>query len=169
MKRFILSVFFCAGLFVAVAQDNDIQFIGNEEQLAVNDGIISDASFLTEKTHVMASEDEDKTAKVDFFIMQYRNYFPMNRIPEIRSKLMSLDKSHLEMVLYCDEFKNPKTVLLASFFCVDRFMLDDAGLGILKIVTFGGAWVWWVVDICTAQDRARKYNYKRFLEVVNFY
>lgn len=47
------------------------------------------------------------------------------------------------------------TVLAWSvgFFGADRFYKGDTGLGVLKLITFGGFGVWWLVDACiwTAQ------------------
>ena len=43
---------------------------------------------------------------------------------------------------------------------VDRFIMGHVGLGILKLITFGGFGVWWLIDVILI---AMKHNFKNIV------
>ena len=63
-----------------------------------------------------------------------------------------------------DEKKDKKwlTALLLSILIgslgVDRFYMGYVGLGILKLLTFGGFGIWWLIDLILI---ATKYNFSK--------
>ena len=69
-----------------------------------------------------------------------------------------------------DSVKNdPGTMLILSVLLggmgVDRFMLSDMGFGLLKLFTFGGCGVLWLIDIFTTKDRTADFNRKKANEI----
>ncbi len=50
---------------------------------------------------------------------------------------------------------------VAGFYGMDRFYRGQVGLGILKLITFGGLLIWWLVDTCIwASKLGRAYKVK---------
>ncbi len=43
---------------------------------------------------------------------------------------------------------------------VDRFIMGHVGLGVLKLITFGGFGVWWLVDIILIATKYKFSNVK---------
>jgi len=43
---------------------------------------------------------------------------------------------------------------------VDRFIMGHVGLGILKLITFGGFGIWWLVDIILIATKYKFSNVK---------
>jgi TM2 domain-containing membrane protein YozV len=50
---------------------------------------------------------------------------------------------------------------------VDRFMVGDIGFGILKLLTFGGCGILWLVDLFLIWGRVDDYNRRKAHEIVS--
>lgn len=50
---------------------------------------------------------------------------------------------------------------------LDRFLLKEIGMGILKIITAGGFGIWAFADIFTAKKRCRAYNCKMLIDAIS--
>ena len=55
--------------------------------------------------------------------------------------------------------------IIVGEFGVDRFYAGDVGLGILKLVTFGGCLVWWFVDLFLIMGRIDEVNREKAHEI----
>ncbi len=62
--------------------------------------------------------------------------------------------------------RNHLTALLLSIFLgwlgIDRFYVNHIGLGLLKLFTFGGLGVWWLIDII--MFATKNVRYVKFVE-----
>lgn len=86
----------------------------------------------------------------------------------IKERLEKLDDDKL-FIIQGTEFQKPSTIfLIAILLGWERFWLDDVGLGIAKIVTCYGCMIWWLVDIISAKERTKKYNFKKFNKVTSY-
>ena len=87
--------------------------------------------------------------KVDMYVMTNQKYFPAEKIMYLKEKLAAMDESKFTMVSTV-ELKDPTTILLVSIFLgtlgIDRFMLGDTGMGILKLLTGGCCGILTIID-----------------------
>lgn len=70
------------------------------------------------------------------------------------------------------EYKDPTTMLLISIFLgglgVDRFMLGETSMGILKLLTGGCCGILWLIDIFSISNKVKNYNFGKLQEVLGF-
>ena len=111
----------------------------------------------------------DKKNVIDFFIAQKGDWFPAEQVPAIRQRLEAMDEERLMMVTSF-EFKSPVLMLVLSILVgelgVDRFLLGEVGLGVLKLITCGGCGVWWLVDLFLVMGRTRKANLTKIMTLI---
>ncbi len=100
--------------------------------------------------------------KIDMFIMANQKYFPAERIMYLKDKLRTLDEEKFVM-LSTVELKSPKVILLVSIFLgalgIDRFLIGDKGVGILKLLTGGLCGVLTIIDWFTIAKKVKDLNF----------
>ena len=104
--------------------------------------------------------------KVDMFIMSNQKYFPASKIMFLKEKLYQLDDAKFSM-LSVIELKDPTTLLIISLFLgaygVDRFMLKETGMGVLKLLTGGCCGVLTIIDWFNIQNKTREMNFNNVM------
>lgn len=107
-------------------------------------------------------------SKVDMFLAMNSGNFIQNDLMMIKEKLEKLDDDKF-FIIQGLQFQKPDTILLIAILLGwDRFWLNDVALGILKVLTCYGCFIWWLVDIFTAKERTYKYNIQQFNKAVAF-
>lgn len=104
--------------------------------------------------------------KVDMYVMTNQKYLPAEKIVFLKQKLMEADESKFNMVSAVD-FKDPTTILLVSIFLgglgIDRFMLGETGMGILKLLTGGVCGILTIIDWFSVSKKAKEINYNNIM------
>ena len=107
--------------------------------------------------------------KIDQFLAANAANLPAEAMTEIRERLEAADDSKFDE-LNMLQFKNPTTMLLIAFFLggygVDRFMLSDTTMAIVKLCTCGGCGIWALIDLFSAGKRTREYNLNKINEIL---
>ena len=105
--------------------------------------------------------------QVNFWLGVNTENFNPTDLPAIKATLEQMDNNQM-MFLQSAEFKKPSTIFLIAFLLGwERFFLGDVGLGIVKVITAYGCGIWWLIDIFTAKERAKKYNFQQFQKVTS--
>lgn len=104
--------------------------------------------------------------KVDMFIMSNQKYFPSEKIMYLKDKMYRMDESKFSL-LSTVELKDPVTLLLVSLFLgtlgVDRFMLGETGMGVLKLLTGGCCGILTIVDWFSIQKKTKERNFNNVM------
>jgi len=105
-----------------------------------------------------------ESQKVDMFIMANAKFFESHQINVIRERLLAIDDSKWAMISTI-QLKDPTTSLIISILAgvlgIDRFMIGDTGLGVGKLLTCGGFYIWAIVDLFMIQAATRQKNMEK--------
>ena len=110
-------------------------------------------------------------SRVNRFLIRNKDFLPEREIGKIREYLMSLDKNQMNVIEGLS-FQTPMTVWIVSFFLgylgIDRFMIGDTMMGILKLLTGGLCGILWIVDLFLITGKTREANFKKLQDAQHF-
>ena len=110
-------------------------------------------------------------SKVDLFLMTNAKYFESYQISTIKNMIQDLDDDKF-IVLQTLNLKDPTVALILSLlnivapFSFDRFFIGDIGLGIIKLLTCGGLFIWIIVDWFIIMERTRQVNFEKLQQAL---
>ena len=111
----------------------------------------------------------DRDYLIRSFMLNNAKMFTSFDFAQINELLPPLSDTELQMISSVD-YRDPTMMLLVSILVgglgVDRFLLGDTGLGVLKLITAGGLGIWWLIDIFSTESRTKEYNMKMFNEAL---
>jgi len=104
--------------------------------------------------------------KIDMFIIANQKMFPADKLAYVKEKLQSLPEDQFLLATSVD-LKDPTTLLLISIFLgslgIDRFMLGETGMGVLKLLTGGLCGILTIIDWFTISKKTRETNFNNFM------
>ena len=107
--------------------------------------------------------------RVDMYIMTNQKYFPAEKLPFLRDRLLNCDYQRF-MMISSMELKDPTTALILSIFLgslgIDRFMLGDTGMGVLKLLTGGCCGILALVDWFTISNKTKEMNFNKLMTLI---
>ena len=82
------------------------------------------------------------------------------------------DKKNEFLTRFNTQAKNPTAIfgfsVYLGFLGIDRFVLGDVGLGVLKLLTGGGLYIWYIIDLFIVAGKARQKNIELARQIASF-
>ncbi len=98
--------------------------------------------------------------RIDQLLIAHSDKFSASMYQQMKNRLAELEPA--EACMYLTQMKDPTVMLVLSIFLgqfgIDRMLLGDVGLGILKLLTCGGLGIWWIIDIFLVMNLTRLKN-----------
>ncbi len=109
------------------------------------------------------------TQKLDMFIMTNQKFFPSEKIMYLKERLRDIDDEKFSLISTI-ELKDPTTILLVSIFLgtlgIDRFMIGDTGMGVLKLLTGGLCGILTIIDWFTISNTTKELNFNKIMTLI---
>lgn len=106
---------------------------------------------------------------ISLYLTTNAKYFDGNAIPMLRDRLKMCSEDDLLRLQSC-ELRDPTMMLLISIFVgglgIDRFMLGETSMGLLKLFTGGLCGVLTIIDWFSVSKKTKDYNLQRVLAIL---
>lgn len=100
-------------------------------------------------------------------------YLPSYSIGTVKGQLLKSNIDEQQVTCAMMEMKDPTIAIILSVLAgclgVDRFYIGDVGLGVVKLLTCGGLYVWWLIDLFVIMDKTKEKNYIIFQRMMGDY
>lgn len=108
--------------------------------------------------------------QIEVFLARESDNFSPDKVYVMRKMLLEMDEDNFHVIQVLP-YKNPILMLIISLFIgylgVDRIILGDVGLGILKLITCGGLGIWAIVDWFLIMNVTKQKNFELFMKNVH--
>lgn len=109
---------------------------------------------------------DKKSQLIDMYLINTAKYFPEEKQPILRTRLEGMDESKI-LVATSIELKDPSMMLIVSLVAgtigVDRFMIGDTAMGILKLLTLGLCGILTIIDWFSIGKKTKELNFNNFM------
>ena len=103
--------------------------------------------------------------QIAMWLQTNAKFFPEGQSLYLKGKLEKLTDEQFMQVSTLD-FKDPTTMTIISVFLgglgVDRFMLGETGMGVVKLLTGGGCGILWLIDLFGVGKKSKEFNLNKF-------
>jgi TM2 domain-containing membrane protein YozV len=111
-----------------------------------------------------ASANSKREERVKYWLTANASKLPESQMHILKERLMTMSEAEFERVSYIS-LTDPTLMLVISIFFgslgIDRFAIGDIGLGIGKLVTCGGLYIWWIIDLFNIMNATKEKNMQK--------
>lgn len=104
-------------------------------------------------------------------LVMLSKYLPSYSMGAVKGQLLQSNIDEQQITCAIIQMKDPTIAIILSVLAgtlgVDRFYIGDVGLGVVKLLTCGGLYVWWIIDIFLIMDKTKEYNYTIFQRMIS--
>lgn len=111
-----------------------------------------------------AAPDTKREDRVRYWLTANASKLPEAQIHILKERMMTMSEAEFERISYIN-LTDPTLMLVISIFFgslgIDRFAIGDIELGIGKLVTCGGLYIWWIIDLFNIMNATKEKNMQK--------